>query len=363
MAEETLRARWAAMMRLALALVIVATTLVIGAGTASAERPYRARHFELGDLRRAELPWTAEPRLGFPARRPRDKHGVPMIVVNGRKYYRPGALAINSMKRLDAYIEMGDERHLRQALAQARRLRKLAVSNQGAWWVPFRYDYPPAAQRAPWVNAMSQGLVLSLFVRLYRLTGKQLHLDSARKVFRSFMQLRRSGGRFWVSYVTKGGYLWLEHYPRARPDHVLNAHLHAIFGIYEYWQLTRSRKAKMLLRGAITTMRDKARLFRRPGRTSRYDLTHTHGIVKYHKIHVWQLRLLGRISGDAYFWRLADRLAADVKPSGYAPGRPSVRRKPPWPSAAAEGLDPRLGYALRRPPGSWTASPSPAAAG
>jgi len=85
-----------------------------------------------------------------------------------------------------------------------------------------------------------------------------------------------------------------------------------------------------VLEGAITTMRDHVRRYRRPGTISLYDLRNRSVILKYHKIHVWQLRLLGRISGDTYFWRLAERLAGDVKPTGYVPGRPALRKRPPW---------------------------------
>ena len=48
----------------------------------------------------------------------------------------------------------------------------------------------------------------------------------------------------WVAHVDPRRYLWLEHYPRRKPDHVLNAHLHAIFGIYEYWQVDTLRCCK-----------------------------------------------------------------------------------------------------------------------
>ena len=63
------------------------------------------------------------------------------------------------------------------------------------------------------MSAYSQGFALSLYVRLYRVTGDQAYLDSAQAVFRSFRQLG-PGSRPWVSYVVSGE-LWLEQYPRA----------------------------------------------------------------------------------------------------------------------------------------------------
>jgi hypothetical protein len=266
--------------------------------------------------------------LGFPARRPRDANGVPMVrcETDGRRVYDPGALSINGMKRLDAYVENGDERQLAQALAQARQLRRLAIRRSDSWWIRHQCDYPPESQRAPWFNAMTQGLAISFFVRLYRVTGAQLHLDAARAVFRPLRKLDRRR-KPWVSFVDRDRYLWLEHYPLSRPDHVLNAHLHAVIGAYELWKETRSRGVRRVLAGGITTIRDNGWRYRQPGQLSLYGLRHRTAHYKYHGIHIWQLRLLARISGDSSFARLACRMASDVKPARYVPGRPEIRRR------------------------------------
>jgi hypothetical protein len=302
---------------------------------AAAREPYRRERFALADLSRAELPWTREPPLRLPARRPRDERGIPLFPWHdGKLYYRPGALAINGMKRIDAFIETGDQAQLDQALLQAWQLRRMSLHRRRAAWLPFWFDYLPAGQRAPWVNAMSQGLALSFYVRLYALTGDSLHMDAARQVLRSFRRFGQRGT--WVAYIDERRHLWLEHYPRRRPDHVLNAHLHAIVGLYEYWQETRSRFARRLLEGAITTMRDQAWRYRNPGSLSFYGLRTRSTIRKYHEIHVWQLRLLRRISGDRYFWRLANRLARDERPFGYVPGKPSVMGQ--WDGSQSESI-------------------------
>ena len=245
-----------------------------------------------------------------------------MVIVDGERHYRPGALAINGMKRLDAYHDTDDQRQLDQALLQAERLREISLHRREADWLPFTYDYPAAAQRAPWFNAMVQGLALSFYVRLGRITGDPVHMAAAVRVFRSFLRFG-TGRKPWVAYRDGRGFLWFEHYPRSRPDHVLNAHLFATIGIYEYWQATRSRQARRVLAAAITTMRENASRYRRPGGRSRYDLRHETTFPKYHAIHVWQLGMLARISGDRSFSRLARRLSEDRRPMAQAPGRPA----------------------------------------
>jgi hypothetical protein len=302
----------------ALALVAV----ISGGSLVSGDEPYRIHRMRLADICTDGLPWTGHRPLTFPARWPRDEQGVPMVIVGGRRYYRPGALAINGMKRIDAYRDGGDARQLRQALKQAQRLRIMSLTRRRASWLPFWYDYAPAGQRAPWFNAMVQGLALSFYIRLHDVTGDPVHLRAAHRTFRSFLRLGQ-WTRPWVAYVDGRGSLWLEHYPLRRPDHILNAHLHAVFGIYEYWQLTRSTEARRVLKGAITTMKRYASLCRRPGGLSLYGLRSRTRHVKYHEIHIWQLRLLGRISSDEEFLRMASALARDSRPTGEVPGRPA----------------------------------------
>ena len=240
--------------------------------------PYRTRHFDLVDLPFDRLPWTNDPPPLLPAQPPVDENGIRLYRrEDGKLHYRPGSIAISGLKRIDAYRDTGDRAQLDQALVQARHLRASMLVRDDAWWVPFWFDYPPERLKAPWYNAMAQGLVLSFFVRLYRVTGDAIHLHAAGKVFDSFLRLGqvRPGAvqpdpvRPWVSYVDERDYLWLEHYPVARPDHTLNVHLHALIGIYEYWQATRSPEARGLLEGALTTMRDRAGRYRREGRVER----------------------------------------------------------------------------------------------
>jgi len=317
------------------------TPAPVRATEAAEPPPYVARHFELADLAYDDLPWTSEWPQALPGQPPLDDSGVPLFRWrDGKLYYRPGGLAISGMKHIDSYRDTGDPAQLEQALLEASKLRSIKVLRDDAWWLPFWFDYPPEGLKAPWFNAMAQGLVLSFFVRLHRMTGDETHLQAAEMVFRSFQRLGRKWAgrdRPWVAFVDDTGYLWLEHYPNARPDHVLNAHMHALIGLYEYWQHTRSAEARQLLEGSLATMRDRAGRYRREGRVSIYGLRSRTNILKYHRVHVWQLRLLGRMTGDDYFTQLGDDFASDAYGRGYVPGRPSAQRgRPPISGAPAK---------------------------
>ena len=311
------RARRAAILLASLMVL----TVVAPAGAQVDDPPFRTSTYDWADVCPAGLSWTGDEPMRVPGPKPRDAEDVPMYSVGGELYYRPGALAINGMKRIDAFLDTGEEAQLEQALKQADRLRRHAVEQRDAWWLPFYYDYLPAGQFAPWYNAMTQGLVLSFFVRLYHVTGDEVHLDAADRVFASFLRLGQARDP-WVAYVDDRRFLWLEHYPLPQPDHVLNAHLHALLGVYEYWQATRSPEARQVLNGATTTVRRNIERYRQPGGISLYGLTSRTRNPKYHEIHVWQLNLLSRISGDEYFATMAARLRDDRRPVGRVNGRP-----------------------------------------
>jgi hypothetical protein len=329
---------------LLLSLVVAAAGSLIAPPPSAASEPdepppYHVRHFDLLDLPFDRLPWTNDAPPMWPVPPPVDERGIALFRWNdGELYYRPGSLAINGMKRIDAYRDTGDQTQLEQALVQARFLRGMAIEEDDAWWLPFWFDYPPEGLEAPWFNAMSQGLALSFFVRLHRVTGDAVHLDAAERLFESFRRLGRKRGsdRPWVAFVASGGYLWLEHYPNQRPDHVLNAHLHALIGLYEYWQHTRSPEARQLLEGALTTMRDKAGSYRREGRISIYGQRSRTNHLKYHQVHIWQLRLLGLMTGDSFFTDLSGALDADRQSKFDVPGKPARRRLKPAPGRAPQ---------------------------
>jgi hypothetical protein len=331
----------------ALALVLMGQAIPApGAATETDEPvPYARRHFELVDLPLDHLSFTGEAPPGLPPGKAATPEGIPLVRWrDGRWYVHPVALAINSLKRLDAYRDTGDRRQLEQALVQARHMRRTRLERADAWWLPFWFDYWPESLKAPWFDAMSQGLALSFFVRLYRLTGDEAHRYAADKIFASFQRLGplQEGAvtvpqRAWVAYVDERDNLWLEHYPRIGPDHVLNVHLHAINGLYEYWQLTRSPESRQLLEGALTTMRERAGQYRRLGRVSVYGMRSRTNHFRYHEVHVWQLRLLGRMTGDPWFTQLGAAMAADAPPEGHVPGRPAVRSVSPSLSTAPRG--------------------------
>lgn len=267
-------------------------------------RPFAIAWVTIRTLAWADLPWNGKHLLSLKVAPGSDSNGIVYKVVNGRRVYSPGNLASDGIRYLDGYVRTGDPAYLDRAVVRAKKLSSLSRLSGGARYFPYMYDYATEKLKAPWYSAYSQGFALSLFVRLYRVTGVQVWADRARE---TAMSLRRLGRvtKPWVAYVVNRR-LWLEEYPSATPTHVLNGFNFALFGLYDYERLTRDPATRDLLRGALRTIRSFGTTFRVVGGISYYDLVHRTRHAKYHLIHTWQLRSLAAISGDTWYGWLAE---------------------------------------------------------
>jgi hypothetical protein len=280
---------------------------------------FRVGKWDLQQVTWKQLHFTGGTPMHVKTVGPQDDKGVPMRPLGPRKslVYNPTVLAQQGMKRLDTWQQTGKSVHLRYARKIVRKLDELAVGNRRLRWQP--HQYARGGNGAGWVNSNSHGLALSLLSRFHRLTGSAGALEDARDMLAAFGE--RKGDRRWFSVVTPSRHIWFEHWPGGRYVHTLNAHLNALFGLYDYWQLTGSPKAKRYFLGGAQTVRAKLHKFRREGKLSRYSLSSTNGSLHYHHTHIWQLRLLARMTGDPWFAKQAQLFKRDER-AWRAAGRP-----------------------------------------
>jgi len=250
---------------------------------------------------------------------PQDAKGIPMRPFGADKklVYNPTVLAQQGMRRLDSWLQTGRSVHLRYARKLADNLDDLAVGGQEIRWQPHGYDL--VAQSSGWVNANSHGLVLSFLSRFHAVTGSAGRLKDARRMLPAFAHHR--GDRRWFSMVTPERLIWFEHWPDGRAVHTLNAHLNALFGLYDFWSQTGSPKAQRYFLGGVKTVREKLHRFRRKDQLSRYSLSSKAGSLHYHHTHINQLRVLARMTGDDWFARQADAFRRDER-AWRAKGKP-----------------------------------------
>jgi hypothetical protein len=160
---------------------------------------------------------------------------------------------------------------------------------------------------------MAQGQAISLYVRAFRATKNNLWKQRSRDAFDA-MATPGSRSRS-VTFVDKAGFLWFEEYPMACPGRVFNGHMFATFGVLDYYRMTHDQLAGKLFDAAVTTIEHYLPVMRVKGSISAYAVTENRAHYEnYHRVHIWQLRFLARVTGHQALARWAAKLQADHAP-------------------------------------------------
>jgi D-glucuronyl C5-epimerase C-terminus len=238
-----------------------------------------------------------------------DPAGVRMVTLGGQEFNHVSVQARYGLDNINAYRVTGDARYLTRAEVQAQRLIDRAVNVDGAWFHP--YDFGWGSMQPPWYSALGQGYALSLFVRLFELTGDIAYRTAADATFASFLDAGPAATP-WVAAVDPSGYLWLQEYPGSATAGVYNGFMVAALGIYDYYRVTGDPDALALFRGAATTVVDYAASYRRPAWRSLYCLgAPLTASPAYHETVVQQLLAFFTITGDTRFAAWADTFESD----------------------------------------------------
>ncbi len=248
-----------------------------------------------------------------------DSTGVRMFRFAGttKLWNHPVGQSQWGLQNLTTYYTTGDRFYLDRAIKQAQRNLDRKVESRGAWWYPYDFDVARCAgapaMKAPWYSAMSQGMMLALFVRLNEITGDAKWREAADRTFNSLTLAPDAAGP-WATWVDGSGYLWLEEYPQPTMtgERVMNGHIFAIYGAYDYWRLTKSAAAADIVRSAATTVRkympDPIRL---ASWGSRYSIGCLNSHFGYHIVHTGQSLRLYEMTHAGAFANYASTLRGD----------------------------------------------------
>ncbi|HLW03727.1 MAG TPA: D-glucuronyl C5-epimerase family protein [Ktedonobacterales bacterium] len=238
-----------------------------------------------------------------------DDHGVPYNAAFGLypAVYHPSTIAQYALAHWNAYLADGAAAHLQSFLTQARWLvaheRRIA-DDAGGWPMPFpQRDY---AAPVGWLSALTQGNAISVLVRAYRLTGESAFLQAARRAVRTF-ELDVLEGGVSVTVGTCGVFFEeVAVYPAA---HILNGFILALFGLYDYVEVTQDSHVASLIDESLLTLHLLIDEFD-AGYWTRYDLLHRRLVPHFYQhLHATLLAALARKSGCIHCSALAERWA------------------------------------------------------
>lgn len=245
-----------------------------------------------------------------------DQDSVPMFVYDGKPYYHPVYTSLFGIRFVDGYVRTGEKDYRILAERIAHKLVENSKSANDKFLFPYNFSYLYSSENLmvkPWYSGMAQGRLLTFFTRLYNATGDSQYLEWADNTFES-LKLLKDPFQEWVVYIDESNYFWIEEYPaEGEPIHVLNGFIYATFGLYDYYLTTEDPEALKLLNASITTVEHYIEEYRNPGGVSFYALKDKPTNPFYHGVHINQLNLLNKITGEAYFKEMADLFESDYK--------------------------------------------------
>ena len=174
------------------------------------------------------------------------------------------------------------------------------------WNHHFDWEYRDTL-RAPWHSALAQGQGISVLVRAHKESGHARYLDAAQRALACFHVPMKDGG---VAFTDESGDLWFEEYIVSPPTHILNGFIWAAWGIYDYFLATKDASAQEIFSRAVRTMLHNLDRYDL-GFWSLYEQSGTRlpmvASPFYHQLHIVQLRVMHRLTGEDAFARVADR--------------------------------------------------------
>ena len=266
--------------------------------------------FQPGGLGQYYMPFTA--KADYPGQY--DPGGIPLLNYHGTVgiQYNPIAIAQYGLGNYNLFSRTGDSERRRKVLAVADWLVINLEQNAAGLWVwnhHFDWEYRTLL-KAPWYSALAQGQGISLLVRAHRETDNPAYLEAAQRAFETFLKTTDEGG---VTCVDGEGYTWFEETIVDPPTHILNGFLWASWGVYDLFLHTRDEQAQRLFDEAVRTLRDNLPQFD-AGFWSLYEQSGTRMKMLaspfYHSLHIVQLRVMHRLTGEPVFAQYADRWEA-----------------------------------------------------
>jgi heparosan-N-sulfate-glucuronate 5-epimerase len=242
-----------------------------------------------------------------------DASGIPMLDYHGRigLQYNPIAVAQWGLGNYNLYRRSGEALRKKKFHAAADWLCSNLEQNRfevAVWTHHFDWEYRTPL-RSPWYSGLAQGQGISLLLRAAREASNPAYLNAAMRAFDAFLKSTSEGG---ITFTDEAGNLWFEEYLVSPPTHILNGFIWAAWGVRDFWLATGDQRAQELFARALHTLRTNLPRYDL-GFWSLYEQSGTllpmAASPFYHQLHIVQLQVLHRMTGDEIFARFAERWA------------------------------------------------------
>jgi len=245
---------------------------------------------------------------------PFDANGIPMLDYRGAigLQYNPIAIAQWGLANYNRFMGTRAEAlWLKLHMAADWLFQNLERNANGfsVWHHHFDWEYRERL-KAPWYSGLAQGQGVSLLLRVNALTAEEKYLSAAKRAFVPLTRLIKEGG---VLFEDAENNLWIEEYLVDPPTHILNGFIWALWGVFDFWLARGDSTAKQIFdRGVKTLLLNLDRYD--TGYWSLYEQSGTRlkmlASPFYHRLHIVQLRVMAKLTGEARFEEVAARWEA-----------------------------------------------------
>lgn len=235
-----------------------------------------------------------------------DENGI-MIVDFGTientfigKQKNPVKISEKALSYFDDFRKSGNDTSKKFFLNSANWLVENSINKGKYSIIENTYPYPPYGMPSnPWHDGMGHGLAIEVLLKAHEMTREKIYLQTADKLLKAFFVEVNDEG---FTYKTSDKGWWYEHYAHkdGKSPRVLNATIYAMFGIYEYYKYTNDPDAKYLFDQGLTAVKHDLHYYELKN-YSYYDRLGLPSPVKYHKIHVNQMKKLYEITQEDIF--------------------------------------------------------------
>ncbi len=170
-----------------------------------------------------------------------------------------------------------------------------------------KYDVPPGN-----ISGMTTGEVLSFYLRMYEINHDQEILNTAQKIFNSYLIDFSDGG---FRRIDEEGYVWYEEYRSVKPSFVLNGFIYAILGLYDLHKVTGDTEVKKELDESLKTLKNNLHKYH-SWYWSLYDQLKKELVMVYYQknVHLPQIELMHKITGDDIYLKYYRKWKRQLNP-------------------------------------------------
>lgn len=246
-----------------------------------------------------------------------DKNGVVVCNYNEPpnkigKQYNPTYICLWALASLQMYVKTKNKKYYKDFFTQVEFLKRNVVyrdRNTAVWETNFDWIEKDAVLKAPFVDAMTQGLAISVLVRAYMMKKDREILKILKKSSKIYSINIKNGG---IKAVVNGKTFY-EEYPAYPLSFILDGFIFALIGLYDLYELTGDKNVYKMFKDGVNGLNNRLEKWDFMGLWSWYG---SHGYLSspmYNKMNSCLLQIIAemvnseKMKQTALSWR-ADNL-------------------------------------------------------